>query len=60
MGNNSYVLDANIFLEYIYNRHLSDYSRRILQDAVFITNDTRYIFKVKKLGHIQELQKYKS
>ncbi|MFV1977636.1 MAG: type II toxin-antitoxin system VapC family toxin [Candidatus Scalindua sp.] len=149
MGNNSYVLDANVFLEYIYNRHLSRYSRQILQDAilkrvqisipsllldeitevlcgnlddldevqkhllyieklakqgvlhvivpntevrmkaieiartgnkkngypeladslyhalaitinaVFITNDTRHIAKVKKFGHIQELKKYK-
>lgn len=32
----------------------------ILNDAVFITNDTKYISKVKKFGHIQELSRYNS
>ncbi len=148
MGNDSYVLDANVFLEYIYDRKLKGHSKKILQDgilrkiqifvpsllldeitevlcgnldnlkdvkrhlgyveklakqetlhivvpntevrmkaieiaragnpksgypelsdslyhalailndAVFITNDTKYISKVKKFGHIQELSKY--
>lgn len=31
----------------------------ILNDAVFITNDTKYISKVKKIGHIQELSRYR-
>ena len=30
----------------------------ILNDAVFITNDKKYICKVKKFGHIQELSNY--
>lgn len=31
----------------------------IMNNAIFITNDTKHIAKVKKFGHIQELSKYK-
>lgn len=34
MANNQYVLDANIFLEYIYNRLLSEPARQIIKDAI--------------------------
>ena len=34
MGNDLYVLDANIFLEYIYARALSHQAKKILQDAI--------------------------
>ena len=34
MENNRYILDANVFLEYIYNRPLSNKSKEILQDAI--------------------------
>lgn len=34
MTNRSYVLDANVFLEYIYNRSLQDKAKEILQDAI--------------------------
>jgi predicted nucleic acid-binding protein len=34
MGNDRYVLDANVFLEYIYDRALKDCSKRIVQDAI--------------------------
>ena len=34
MANNRYVLDANVFLEYIYNRPLKDSSAKLLQDAI--------------------------
>jgi predicted nucleic acid-binding protein len=32
----------------------------IMNNAIFITNDTKHIAKVKKFGHIQELSKYNS
>ena len=34
MGNDRFVLDANIFLEYIYDRALKENSKKILQDAI--------------------------
>ena len=34
MANNQYVLDANVFLEYIYCRSLQDSSKQILKDAI--------------------------
>jgi len=34
MKKNSYVIDANVFLEYVYNRKLSYKSKKILQDAI--------------------------
>ena len=34
MENNRYVLDANVFLEYIYGRYLQDYAKQILKDAI--------------------------
>ncbi len=34
MANNLYVPDANVFLEYIYDRPLKNRSKQILQDAV--------------------------
>ncbi len=34
MGNNRYVLDANIFLEYIYGRSLQAIARQIIQDGI--------------------------
>jgi predicted nucleic acid-binding protein len=34
MANNRYVLDANVFLEYIYNRPLKAYSTTLLQKAI--------------------------
>lgn len=34
MANNQYVLDANIFLEYIFCRSLQDNAKRILEDAI--------------------------
>ena len=34
MANNLYVLDANVFLEYICDRPLKDRSNKILQDAI--------------------------
>ncbi len=34
MANKTYVLDANIFLEYIYNRPLQNKARDILRDAI--------------------------
>ncbi len=34
MENDRYVLDANIFLEYIYGRALKDHAKKILQDAI--------------------------
>ena len=34
MANRTYVLDANIFLEYIYNRPLQNKARNILRDAI--------------------------
>jgi predicted nucleic acid-binding protein len=30
----------------------------ILNDAIFITNDRKYIRKVKRFGHIEELSRY--
>ena len=32
----------------------------IVNDAIFLTNDTKHISKVKKIGHIQELAQYDS
>ena len=34
MINRCYVLDANVFLEYIYNRSLQEKARQIIQDAI--------------------------
>lgn len=34
MANKTYVLDANIFLEYIYNRPLQDKAKHIVRDAI--------------------------
>ncbi len=34
MANNLYVLDANVFLEYIFGRPLKHHSQKILQDAI--------------------------
>jgi predicted nucleic acid-binding protein len=34
MANKQYVLDANIFLEYIYNRSLSESAKQIIKDAI--------------------------
>ena len=34
MASNRYVLDANVFLEYIYNRPLKDRSIQLLQEAI--------------------------
>ncbi len=34
MVNNQYVLDANVFLEYIYCRSLQDTSKQIIKDAI--------------------------
>ena len=34
MANNQYVLDANVFLEYIYCRSLHDNAKQILKDAI--------------------------
>jgi predicted nucleic acid-binding protein len=34
MANNRYVLDANVFLEYIYCRSLQDNAKQILKDAI--------------------------
>lgn len=34
MENNSYVLDANVFLEYIYARFYKDNAKKILKDAI--------------------------
>lgn len=34
MENNCYILDANVFLEYIYDRPLKKISLQILQDAI--------------------------
>jgi len=34
MANNLYVTDANVFLEYIYDRPLGNHSKQILQDAI--------------------------
>jgi predicted nucleic acid-binding protein len=34
MANNLYVPDANVFLEYIYDRPLKNRSKQILQDAI--------------------------
>jgi predicted nucleic acid-binding protein len=34
MANNQYVLDANVFLEYIYCRSLQDKAKQILKDAI--------------------------
>ncbi|WP_462271453.1 type II toxin-antitoxin system VapC family toxin [Desulfobacter sp.] len=34
MKNNCYVLDANIFLEYIFGRSLSHKSKQIIQDGI--------------------------
>ena len=34
MADNRYVLDANVFLEYIYDRPLKNHSIQLLQDAI--------------------------
>ncbi|SLM32980.1 conserved hypothetical protein [Desulfamplus magnetovallimortis] len=34
MTNKCYVLDANVFLEYIFNRSLQDKAKQIIQDAI--------------------------
>ena len=34
MGNDCFVLDTNVFLEYIYDRVLKENSKQILQDAI--------------------------
>ncbi|HEB69188.1 MAG TPA: PIN domain-containing protein [Desulfobulbus sp.] len=34
MANEIYVLDANVFLEYIYNRPLQDKAKNIVKDAI--------------------------
>lgn len=34
------------------------HSLAILNNAVFITNDKKYISKVKSIGHVQELSRY--
>ncbi|MCF6186413.1 MAG: type II toxin-antitoxin system VapC family toxin [Desulfobulbaceae bacterium] len=34
MANNQYVLDANVFLEYMYCRSLQDNSKQIFKDAI--------------------------
>lgn len=34
MENKQYVLDANVFLEYIFGRSLSEYSQQIIKDAI--------------------------
>jgi predicted nucleic acid-binding protein len=34
MANKRYVLDANVFLEYIYNRPLKTFSTTLLQEAI--------------------------
>ena len=38
MANNLYVPDANVFLEYIYDRPLRNRSKQILQDAILNKN----------------------
>ena len=34
MENDRYVLDANIFLEFIYGKALKDHSKKILKDTI--------------------------
>ncbi|TWI62249.1 putative nucleic acid-binding protein [Desulfobotulus alkaliphilus] len=34
MTNKRYILDANVFLEYIYNRPLQDKAKQIIKDAI--------------------------
>jgi len=34
MGSKHYVLDANVFLEYIYGRPLAKHSRQLVKDAI--------------------------
>lgn len=34
MADNVYVLDANVFLEYIFNRSLEAHARQIIRDAI--------------------------
>ncbi len=34
MANNRYVIDANVFLEYIYDRSLKNNSKQLLKDAM--------------------------
>ncbi len=34
MENDRYVLDANVFLEYIYSRDLKEHSKKIIEDAI--------------------------
>lgn len=34
MENNDYVLDANVFLEYIYGRSLKHYSKQLIKSAI--------------------------
>jgi len=34
MQNDRFVLDANVFLEYIFDRELQDHAKQILQDAI--------------------------
>jgi predicted nucleic acid-binding protein len=34
MANNRYILDANVFLEYIYDRPLKAHSTKLLQEAI--------------------------
>ncbi len=35
MKNNYYVLDANVFLEYIFGRSLKEHSLKLIRDAIF-------------------------
>ena len=53
MANNRYVLDANVFLEYIYNRPLKDHSTQLLQDAIL--NDIEIIVPSLFLDEITEV-----
>ena len=60
MENNHYVLDANVFLEYIFGRPSKHHSQQLIKDAIlngaiFITNDKKHISKVKQFGYIQNL-----
>ncbi len=65
MENNSYVLDANVFLEYIYDRLFKEHSKKILQDAILgkiqILVPSQLLDEITEVlcGNIDNLEKVK-
>lgn len=53
MGGNHYVLDANIFLEYIYGRPLAKHSQQLVKDAIL--NNIKILIPSLALDEITEV-----